>query len=85
MQRADQVNDFFQNSPPHRGGNEREGDFFVRETMNTVALDGDHLTLEEVFEVAEGRARVKIAEGASKKMKRSRDFVEKALQEGEKI
>ncbi len=53
--------------------------------MKTVTLDGDHLTLEEVFEVAEGRARVKIAPAAAKKMKRSRDFVEKALREGEKI
>ena len=53
--------------------------------MITVALDGDHLTLEEVFEVAEGRARVKIAPGALKRMRRSRDFVEKALREGEKV
>jgi len=53
--------------------------------MITVALDGDHLTLEEVFEVAEGRAGVKIAPAAAKKMKRSRDFVEKALRKGEKI
>ena len=50
--------------------------------MKTVTLDGDHLTLEEVFEVAEGRARVRIAPAAAKKMKRSRDFVEKALQRG---
>jgi histidine ammonia-lyase len=53
--------------------------------MKIVALDGDHLTLEEVFEVAEGRARVKIAPGALKRMRRSRDVVEKALREGEKV
>ncbi len=53
--------------------------------MITVTLDGNHLTLEEVFEVAEGKARVRIAPAAAKGMKRSRDFVEKALQEGEKI
>ena len=53
--------------------------------MKTVSLDGDHLTLEEVFEVAEGRARVKVAPAVTKKVKRSRDLVEKALQKGEKI
>ena len=53
--------------------------------MKTVTLDGDHLTLEEVFEVAEGKAKVRIAPAAAKKVKQSRDFVEKALQEGEKI
>jgi histidine ammonia-lyase len=53
--------------------------------MITVTLDGDHLTLEEVFEVAEGKAKVRISPTAAKGMKRSRDFVERALQEGEKI
>ena len=53
--------------------------------MKTVALDGDHLTLEEVLEIAEGRAGVKIGPTVAKKMKRSRDFVEKALRDGEKI
>jgi hypothetical protein len=28
--------------------------------METASLDGEHLTLEEVLEVAEGRAGVKI-------------------------
>ena len=27
--------------------------------MKTVTLDGDHLTLEEVLEIAEGKARVR--------------------------
>jgi histidine ammonia-lyase len=53
--------------------------------MKTVYIDGDHLTLEEVLEIAEERARVKVGPTAAKKMKRSRDFVEKALREGEKI
>jgi histidine ammonia-lyase len=53
--------------------------------MITVTLDGNHLTLEEVFEVAEGKAKVRIAPTAAKGMKRSRDFVERALQGGEKI
>src|SRR4030042_6071346 len=53
--------------------------------MKIVFLDGDHLTLEEVFEVAERRARVRIAATAAKRMKQSRDFVERALQKGEKI
>ena len=53
--------------------------------MITVTLDGNHLTLEEVFEVAEGKAKVRIAPTAAKGMKRSRDFVERALQKGEKI
>jgi histidine ammonia-lyase len=53
--------------------------------MKIVALDGEHVTLEEVLEVAEGRAEVKIAPSVAKKVKRSRDFIEKALDEGEKI
>jgi histidine ammonia-lyase len=53
--------------------------------MKTVVLDGKHLTLEQVWEVAEGKARVKISPSVNKKMKRSRDFVEKALEQGEKI
>lgn len=53
--------------------------------MKTVILDGEHLTLEKVLEVAEGKAGVRISPLAGKKMKRSRDFVEKALEQGEKI
>jgi histidine ammonia-lyase len=53
--------------------------------MNTVYLDGEKLTLEQIQEVAEGRARVRIHPSAREKMKRSRDFVEKALRQGEKI
>ena len=53
--------------------------------MKTVVLDGKHLTLEDVLEVAEGRAQVRIAPSVSGKVKRSRDFIEKALKGGEKI
>jgi histidine ammonia-lyase len=53
--------------------------------MKTVSLDGVHLSLEDVLEVAEGRAEVKIAPSVVKKVKRSRDFIEKALDQGEKI
>ena len=53
--------------------------------MKTIALDGKQLTLEEVLEVAEGRAEVRIAASVAKKVKRSRDFIEKALEQGEKI
>jgi histidine ammonia-lyase len=38
-----------------------------------------------VLEVAEGRAEVRIAPSVSGKVKRSRDFIEKALVQGEKI
>src|SRR4030042_1541734 len=53
--------------------------------MKTVVLDGEHLTVEDVLEVAEGRAEVRIAASVAKKVKRSRDFIEKALEQGEKI
>jgi len=53
--------------------------------MKTVVLDGKHLTLEDVLEVAEGRAELRIAPSVSGKVKRSRDFIEKALAQGEKI
>ncbi|MDI6764874.1 MAG: aromatic amino acid lyase, partial [Thermodesulfobacteriota bacterium] len=53
--------------------------------MKTVVLDGEHLILEQVLEVAEGKAKVKISPSVNKKIKRSRDFVEEALEQGEKI
>jgi histidine ammonia-lyase len=53
--------------------------------MKTVFIDGEHLTLEEVLDVAEGRVQVKISPTVEKKVKRSRDFIEKALAQGEKI
>ncbi len=53
--------------------------------MKTVVLDGNHLTLEQVLEVAEGRATVKLSPSAVKRVNRSREFVEKALEQGEKM
>ena len=53
--------------------------------MKTVLIDGEHLTLEQVLEVAEYRARVRISPSVEKKVKRSRSFIEKALDRGEKI
>lgn len=43
--------------------------------MTTIVLDGEHLTLEDVLEVAEGRARVEISPSVAKKVRRSRDFI----------
>jgi histidine ammonia-lyase len=48
-------------------------------------LDGKHLTLEQVLEVAEGRSKVKISPSVKTRMERSRHFIEKALRKGEKI
>ena len=56
-----------------------------RVEMAPVTIDGEHLTLEDVLEVAEGKAGVKISPSVTKKVKRSRDFIEKALEQGEKI
>ncbi len=53
--------------------------------MKNILIDGEHLTLDEVEEVAKGRAKVKISPSVSKKVKHSREFVEKALSKGEKI
>ena len=53
--------------------------------MATVTLNGEHLTLEDVLAVAEGKAKVRISPSVGKKVKESRDFVERALREGEKI
>ncbi len=53
--------------------------------MKTVYLDGENLTLEQVQEVSEGKARIRIHPSIKGKVKSSRDFVEKALRQGEKI
>ncbi|HJT88691.1 MAG TPA: aromatic amino acid lyase, partial [Bryobacteraceae bacterium] len=47
-----------------------------------VELDGEHLTIAEVREVAEGRATAALSPAAIEKMRRSRDPVER-LAEGE--
>lgn len=53
--------------------------------MNTIYLDGEKLTLEQVQEVSERKARIRIHPSVKDKVKKSRDFVEKALRQGEKI
>jgi len=53
--------------------------------MKKIALDGEQLTLEDVQEIAERKAEVRIHPSARGKMKKSREVVEKALRQGEKI
>jgi histidine ammonia-lyase len=53
--------------------------------MATVFIDGESLTLQDVQDVSEGRAGVKVHPSVGKKVKRSRDFVDEALRRGEKI
>jgi histidine ammonia-lyase len=51
----------------------------------TVTLDGKHLTLEQVFEVAQNRVPIRLSPSVGKKVTASRSFVEEALRKGEKI
>jgi len=51
--------------------------------MKFVSINGKHLALEDVLDVAERRARVKISPSVEGPMKRSRDLIESALN-GEK-
>ncbi len=53
--------------------------------MKKIALDGEQLTLEDVQEIAERKAEVRIHPSVRGKMKKSREVVEKALRQGEKI
>jgi histidine ammonia-lyase len=53
--------------------------------MKIVTLNGEHLSLEQVLDVAEGKAKVKISPSVKTRMERSRHFIEKALRKGEKI
>ena len=53
--------------------------------MKTVMLDGRHLTLEAVMEVAMGMAKVALSPHVKGQMERSRSWVENALRRGEKI
>ena len=53
--------------------------------MKFVSINGKHLALEDVLDVAERRARVKISPSVEGPMKRSRDLIESALKRGEKI
>ncbi len=53
--------------------------------MKTVFIDGKHLSLKDVLQVARRKATVRISPEAEKKVNRSRDFIENALDQGEKI
>ncbi len=50
-----------------------------------IVIDGEDLKLEDVFEVAEGRVSVEISPNVESKVRRSRDFIEMALRQGQKI
>jgi len=43
--------------------------------MNTGYLDGEELALEQVQEVSEGRARIRVHPSVKDRVKSSRDFV----------
>ena len=53
--------------------------------MKTIFLDGENLSLEDVEEVATGKAKIKVPPSVREKIRRSRNFVEEALRKGEKI
>jgi histidine ammonia-lyase len=50
--------------------------------MNTVLLDGEHLTIEQVIAVAYGTPRVELAEHAKAKVERAAQAVQRLLAEG---
>jgi histidine ammonia-lyase len=56
-----------------------------RREMKKILLDGEKLTLEEAQDIAGGKARAAIHPSVRGKMKKARDFVERALRRGEKI
>jgi histidine ammonia-lyase len=51
----------------------------------TVVLTGRNLTLEQVVEVARGRARVELAPEAVERMRAARALVERALERGDEV
>lgn len=53
--------------------------------MNTVYLNGEDLNLEQLWAVAHGQVKVKLAESAYAKVKASRDYIEKQIEEGQVI
>jgi histidine ammonia-lyase len=50
--------------------------------MNTVPIDGEHLTLGQLFEVAQGGAKAVLAPAASERMKASRAVIERVIASG---
>jgi histidine ammonia-lyase len=53
--------------------------------MKVIAIDGDHLTLEEVEQVALGGVKVKIHPQAAGKIRRCRRYVEKIVEKGRTV
>ncbi|MGB9684712.1 MAG: histidine ammonia-lyase [Candidatus Bathyarchaeales archaeon] len=53
--------------------------------MHQVQIDGETLTIEDVVEVAYGKAKVSITEKAKTKVRKSREFLEKLLEKDETI
>jgi histidine ammonia-lyase len=53
--------------------------------MKVIAIDGDHLTLEEVERVALGGVKVKIHPQAAGKIRRCRRYVEKIVEKGRTV
>jgi len=53
--------------------------------MKKVILKGKNLKLEEIVEVSEGKAIVEMSENIKRKVRRSREFIIKALKDGKKI
>lgn len=53
--------------------------------MQTIAIDGESLTLADVRAAGERRARFTLADGARRKMQRSRDLVDRMVASGETV
>ena len=50
--------------------------------MNTVPIDGEHLTLDQLFEAAQGGAAAEVTPAARERMKASRAVIERVIQSG---
>ena len=50
--------------------------------MNTVPIDGEHLTLGQLFDVAQGGAKADLAPAAGERMKASRAVIERVIASG---
>jgi histidine ammonia-lyase len=54
----------------------------TRRIMNTIQIDGERLTLDELYDVAQGGARADLSSAARERMKVSRAVVERVVQSG---
>lgn len=50
--------------------------------MKTVPIDGEHLTLDQLFEAAQGGAAAEVTPAARERMKASRAVIERVIQSG---